>query len=491
MTELFYVTKKRIVLMVITPMIIVCAYSREAVSDTLNAKQSVQYKFFRKGNKGKKESGQVPEFEEDVTKLKGGDTNVVSRLILEGLAHKDADVFSLCFKALRDSNNEKIYEAIAKKVSSVQSPIALAACLNILQHSNNPKNWKVCLKHVDSPNRAVGHIATELAGQGVKEAVPKLIKNLKNVKMKRMTVTLLVLNRLIGKSFKLDPTYFENWWGDKTTQSEFKKTMRTPLERSGGVIDFNKEKKFTAGSYHGSKIEYANSMFSLDTSLSMKPDQEYPRPEPQTGKEYLKGELEAPFPPMPAGNGSKIWTARIALATAIKNLHRKMMFGVITFGGQIDAWKEAKLYPASVRKNLVDAYTWVLYDTPLTLGTFLYQSVEVATANDDIEVMYLLTDGAPARCKLNICENGSIPLTSDDEILKVKYFNHEYINHLAFRLYETKRVTVHTFLIGGSRGAEVLQSISEATHGDYKVIDMKKNKAKKDPQAKKKDKKES
>jgi len=446
----------------------------------LNVNQSIPDTIFmKKGDKGgistKLKPSKIPEFEKDVANVKAGNnlSTSVSRLMKDGLGHEAADVFSFCFKALKDSKNEEVYEVIAKKIKSVKSPIALAACLNLLQHSNDPKNWKACLDFVDSPNRAVGHIATELAGQGVREAVPSLIKNLKNIKMRRMTTTLMVLNRLIGKDFKFDPIYFQNWWSDKKRQQEFKKIMKEPLERSGGPIDFNKKKIYTAGSYHGAKIERANSMFSLDTSLSMKPDQEYPRPEPKTDKAYLKGGLETPFPPMPAGNGSKIWTARIALATAIKNLHRKMMFGVITFGGQIDAWKEAKMYPASDRQNLIDAYTWVLYDTPLTLGTMLYQSIEIATMNDDVEVMYLLTDGAPAMAGGGkLAGSGSIKLSKSDPILTAEYYDTTYISHLALRLYETRRVTVHTFLIGGSKGQEVLNIISDATHGDYKVVNM-------------------
>ena len=40
---------------------------------------------------------------------------------------------------------------------------------------------------------------------------------------------------------------------------------------------------------------------------------------------------------------------------------------------------KAELFPAKKKENLVDAYKWMLYETPLSFGTLVYQSVAKET----------------------------------------------------------------------------------------------------------------
>jgi len=415
------------------------------------------------------------------TANKNARKKIVSEICKKGLGHESATIFVFCFKALKRSNNEEIYSAVAAFVKKKKSknPYVIGAGLNIVRQSKNPANWEACLPHLKSKNRGIGVMAAELAGQGLRKAVPDLMSMLGKIDMRRLTVTLGVLNYLTGQKFNLTPTYFKNWWD--SNKKDFDKTPI--LRKTKKPLEYFQIKRTSGSSYHGQKLDMANTFFCMDTSLSMQPDAPIKRPKKEKG--YFKKNNS--FPKLPDGNGSKIWEARRELATAIKNLSSRMSFGIVTFGGRIDAYNMGKLQKAKEKKNLVEAYKWVLYDTPLSWGTWLFQSVAIALQNPDTEVIYLLTDGAPTSAPSRTGV-GNIKMDATHDLRQAKYFNATYIENLAFREFNYRRVIIHSILVGNdgaaNKGKPLLKSISKVTHGDFKQISVKKANKKDDKKKK-------
>jgi hypothetical protein len=414
--------------------------------------------------------------------------NGVTEIWEKGLTHPDATVFMLCYEGIRDLKNDKVNLALAalvkkgKKVTAYQ----LGAGLDLLRYSKNPKVWEACLPHIKSKHRGVGTVAVEVAGQGLRKAVPEIMRHLKRIDMRRRTISLAVLNHLLGESFPMDPVYFENVW--LTLKKKF--DTKPMVRKTDAPTEFHGVRRLSGASYHGQKLDLANTIFSIDASNSMKPDDPAVKPKPDKKKRYKTSsdEKHITFPPLPKGNGSKIWEARRELAMAIKGLNRHMQFGVFTFGGRVDAYNKGILQKAENKQNLVDAYEWVLYNTPLTRGTWLYQSVGVALRNKDTEVIYLLTDGAPIKFA---CEKGpdTVLTGRDDELSNKLYYDSKYIVLEAQREYITRRLIINTLQFGGkagkSKGGVILSDLAKVTHGTFKAVKINKKNRAEDKKAKK------
>jgi hypothetical protein len=389
--------------------------------------------------------------------------------IIPFLESKNPIVYLTAYESLKSVKLEAIEDILIKIIRKQENPAALCSLMDLLLSSSNPKAWEISLRYIPHKNRAVSSVATELAARGCRAAVPLLVKRGKKANGRHLTLIGQTLDRLTGQSFGRIIENHKNWWKDH--RKVFDESPLPPQEKQSEQ-SYPVSGEQEALNYYGIQIEKANIFFCIDTSLSMRPD----RPAQKTKKKYSID--NDAFPPLPAGNGSKIWEARRELAQLIKKLPGEdYRFGIATFGGHIDTWKKGQLFPATL-KNRIEAYKWVLYKTPLSYGTWLYQSLQVAFKNPEVEVIYLLTDGAPHHAQRS--RNFRV-FKPETPFLGGVIIHMDWILADCRRVAITQRVRINTISLeknkldpGGIQHSmqpyKFLEKIAETCQGTFKLI---------------------
>lgn len=99
--------------------------------------------------------------------------------------------------------------------------------------------------------------------------------------------------------------------------------------------------------------------------------------------------------PAPGGQGKSRWELVVRdLLEVLDRLPAKARFNVILFRTDVEAWRK-RLVPAT--KGAKRAFREWIEGTKPGGWTNLYDALALALADDDVDAVYLLTDGVPSR----------------------------------------------------------------------------------------------
>ncbi len=211
-----------------------------------------------------------------------------------------------------------------------------------------------------------------------------------------------------GQNFGDDAAKWKAWWAENRGLKQVPEKSKIPPEGNYGNF----------GEYYGIPICAKRVVFVLDTSLSMQ--------------------------------GLKITAAKTELIRAIKELHKEVYFDVIAFDDSPRVW-QPELVPANELMKRIAVN--VVIEQPLKFKTASYDALEAAFGLDP-EVIYFLSDGAPAGGKI---DDPKEIIATISEINRVR------------------RVTIHSIGIGtGDSKRDVfgkfMKGLAEANWGIYKPV---------------------
>ena len=197
---------------------------------------------------------------------------------------------------------------------------------------------------------------------------------------------------LTGKDFGLDPLGWGQWWRENADAVAVKGISREEFDR---IKD--EEANASTGLYYGLRIVSKYVTFVVDVSGSM--EEPYKVPESEAGKPRGGGGTGV----TKKGEDRKGWVQRRKIEVARRELVRALdtipdgtKFNIIKFSGSYSLWK-----PALVSMNDRIRSEAIAFAKNLGAGgtTNVFDTLEAAMADPDVNTIYLLSDGAPTAGK--------------------------------------------------------------------------------------------
>ncbi len=277
-----------------------------------------------------------------------------------------------------------------------------------------------------------------------------------------------VLHWYTGKSFEGSASvwkrWFQNegaaWLANQDTERHNRKKEALP----GG----------TRVRFYGIPTESKHIVFVLDRSGSMKE---------KAGDQSIKKKKAKPKGPVTGGGDghgkkgknrdaiagdTKMEVAKNQLALSIKELDRKVRFGVVFYSDNVKVWQPAPELMDSSKPNKKKATEWFMKleaQGPTLMFPALMKALEYAdTVGEDkkkaktgANTIFLLSDGSPTTAA------GTILPPDELESAMTEFLE-------ANKLY---RCVVHTIGIGPGHNSSILRRIAAATGGQYKAVGTK------------------
>ena len=227
------------------------------------------------------------------------------------------------------------------------------------------------------------------------------------------------LFRLTGQSLGNRPSLWSRWFGDNKDKIEL--IEQASLE---ALIEENEERRLkqtTRAEFFGIRIESHRVIFIIDVSGSMA--------EPLRAR-YLDetGEI-------------RMERAKKELAKVIKALDANALFNVLTFSSGVETWSDS--VEASSESTREDAHEYVSRLGPGG-GTNLFGALLEAFQDEDVDTIFLLSDGEP-----------SVGDLIDPQLIREE----------VKRRNETRGVVIHSVAVGSS--LRVLEWLAIDSGGTY------------------------
>jgi hypothetical protein len=243
-------------------------------------------------------------------------------------------------------------EQIAKSKDKRSLPVLLAA-----------------LEHADWTTRLLALEGLEQLRD--KQAVPKLIDRLEHESGRMLHRVEDALWRMTGQPWD-EVAAWRRWWGEAgekfevLTEAEFDKVAHArELQRL-------KQRTRTKAQFFGIKVESTRVIFILDISGSML--------EPMYGRKIGK---------RPA---ARIDVAKQELTQAVQNLDPAAEFNILVFNNGVAPWR--KDMAKNTEADRQEALVWI-ERLGASGGTNLYDSLQIAFADKDVDTIYVMSDGEP------------------------------------------------------------------------------------------------
>lgn len=236
-----------------------------------------------------------------------------------------------------------------------------------------------------------------------KQSIDVLIDQLDKEEGRLKADVLMGLRALTGKTLGMDSEHWRDWWA--VAREGFEMPEKPGAAGNAGNMG--------TGSYYGVPLLSDRITFCLDISGSMGA-----KVADTTRLEQAKGEL----------------------IKAIEALKKGVRFNMIFFETRVNPWKTKlqELSPANVK----EAVTRVKGLQP-TGGTNIYDTLEKAMEDPDVDTIFLLSDGAP----------GAGKFTATEDILReIKKVN------------RTRQIVIHTISLGNSK---FMKKLAEQNGGTY------------------------
>ncbi|MCH2102162.1 MAG: VWA domain-containing protein, partial [Planctomycetes bacterium] len=256
------------------------------------------------------------------------------------------------------------------------------------------------------------------------DALEVLIQNVEHES--RLTADLVqrTLAALTDQDFGPTVSTWTRWWNDH--RENF--TMPSAEVVAVRLIDLRKpveSEERTGASFWGMPIVSRRVVFVLDTSGSM--NQKFG----QAARYGAKG-------------ATRLSAAKAQLIGALQMLPEGTLFNIITFDTRGDRWKDEMTVLGDTTRS--EASQWV---TALgTRGaTNVFDALEKAFALENMDTLYLLSDGQPAGGKI------------DDPLL---------LRHEVHAWNATRRIPIHTISLGGD--VALLRRLAEDSGGIFRLV---------------------
>lgn len=258
--------------------------------------------------------------------------------------------------------------------------------------------WQVRLAAVDA-----------LRGMCVREAVPALIDRLLREESARVRTAIAgALFRLTGQDLLDSAEAWRAWWRDHGATFTVPETPPARKPDEGGTV----------ARFYGLPVRTERVSFVLDRSESM---------------EVVQG-----------GGGAKRTRLEVAaqqLEIALDRLPDKARANVVAFGSEVELWRKS-LAPLSAA-NRAELKRFFAKQKPEG-KTNLYDALEAALLVEDVDTIFLLSDGDPTAGRYQ--ETGMV-------LQAVR------------RLNQTRRIAIHAVAIG--RDSKLLRRLAEESGGTY------------------------
>ncbi len=223
------------------------------------------------------------------------------------------------------------------------------------------------------------------------------------------------LQLLTGEGFGMNYPAWRRWLGDQDPDAALP-DAETAAAAVAALERLRREAGDTASTYHGLTVPRGGVVFVLDISGSMSARR---------------------------GGGAESDYRRFAgaLQRVIGGLPESSMFNVVLFGSAVEPWRE-ELAPASP-ENVEDAVALLRRTTP-NGGTNLYDALARALQMEDVQTIFVLTDGMPSAGRRT---------APGDILMGIAQLNRD------------RGARIHT-IAAGSAGAGFLKTLAESNGGE-------------------------
>lgn len=300
------------------------------------------------------------------------------------------------------------------------------AAVAILAASRDKRQLPVlheALKHPDWSTRflAVDGVATLRQPESVGKLVERM--QVETGRMKKHTAE--ALWQLTAQPFEEDEAKWASWW--EASKADFEIVSKKDLDAAEKARERRRltQRTTAKAKFFGIKVESHRVIFVIDVSGSM--------------MEAMYGRS---FDGRPA---ARIDVARQELQQAIENLEPGALFNIYAFSNGVGRWLEQGIATSDERSRK-DALTWV-GRLGASGGTNLYDSMQQAFADPDVDTIFLLSDGEP---------------TAGAEIDPAR------IRESVAAWNRFRRITIHTIAVGGN--LEVLEWLAKDSGGRYRQL---------------------
>ena len=181
-----------------------------------------------------------------------------------------------------------------------------------------------------------------------------------------------ILFQLTGQPFRQADKSWRAWWAKE--KGGFDVISLAKLEDAKAAMELRRLKEVTNSKFFGIRIISQRVIFIIDVSGSM--------------EENMRVQFEG-------GDAlTRIEVARRELTLAIQGLARGALFNIVTFSSGVDAWLEGGVAAADkVSREEAEAFVSRLLPGG---GTNLYESIQLAFEDPDVDTIFILSDGEPS-----------------------------------------------------------------------------------------------
>jgi HEAT repeat protein len=361
------------------------------------------------------------------------------KIALRLLTAKDQEVQIAALEVLAahrvaDAANRSRYERF---LASKQWKLQVLA-VDLLSLYRDPKLLgKLTPLLLDSPSKPVKlAVVAALLELGTLDVIPPLIQALDKNAGRVQDDIADALARLTGVDLGPNAAQWESWWGNNKDSAEIRRRSSEEFQALKGAALKEQEGQRTA-LYHGLRVLSDRCAFLIDSSESMAEPYE-PKGEPQAddGDEKGKTVVKKPGKGKDANNNkksslqTKLDVAKRELLKVLKQLPDGIQVNVVRFHTEAVGWKpELETLGGAARKDL-DGFV----NAAKAEGqTNVFDAIETAFADPDVDTVFLLSDGAPTHGRF------VLPPEILAEIGHLNRFRKVKINTIGFHLKADER----------------------------------------------------
>ncbi len=247
-----------------------------------------------------------------------------------------------------------------------------------------------------------------------KSGIEPLIDRLENEDVPRIRDAIAdALFRLTGQPLYDNPRIWRDWWNKN--QATFEVPVEIPERVDSDVGG-------TGAGFYGIPVKTERVVFVIDQS----------------------GSMSSPAASLDDEEKERLNQLDVAVREvlgAIGKLNDRARVNVVMFHTTIHPWKDKLQKLSSRNRGILKKH---LLDMKPTGGTNLYDGVELALLMDDVDTIFVLSDGAPGSGKF---------VTTPDILRGVR------------RLNQSRRIAIHCVSIG--RDSDLLERLAAANGGKY------------------------
>lgn len=300
------------------------------------------------------------------------------------------------------------------------------AAIEVIGKARDKRHLELMLRALEHPDWSTRLLAIEgLAGMRQAASVGKLIERMgeEGGRIKKQLAEALFA--LTAQPFEEEEARWQKWW--ETAQKDFRVATRKEVDKARSARERRRltQRTTSKAKFFGIRVESHRVIFVLDVSGSM---------------------LESMYGRQVKGRGAaRIDVAKDELTQAIENLDEGALFNIYAFSSGVERWLEKSIGTSSV-KDRQEALTWI-ERLGAAGGTNLYDSMRQAFQDQDVDTIFVLSDGEP----------------TTGEVI-----DPHRIREDVRRWNKHRGIKIHTIAIGGN--LEVLEWLAKDAGGTYRQM---------------------